>query len=50
VTDVLGEVRAHLRAHFTRAGIGGEPDAAGVTFLGAEQAVGVVLWRHPVIP
>ena len=36
MTDVLAEVRAHLRAHFTRAGIGGEPDAAGVTFLGAE--------------
>ena len=36
VTDVLAEVRAHLRAHFARAGIGGEPDAAGVTFLGAE--------------
>jgi Suppressor of fused protein (SUFU) len=36
VTDVLAQVRAHLRAHFTRAGIGGEPDAASVTFLGAE--------------
>ena len=36
MTDVLAEVRAHLRAHFTRAGIGGEPDAAGVTFLGSE--------------
>ena len=33
---VLGEVRAHLRAHFARTGISGEPDAAGVTFLGAE--------------
>ena len=36
VTDVLGEVRAHLRAHFARAGISGEPDAASVTFLGTE--------------
>jgi Suppressor of fused protein (SUFU) len=32
---VLGEVRAHLRAHFA-AGISGEPDAASVTFLGTE--------------
>jgi hypothetical protein len=36
VTDVLGEVRAHLRAHFVRAGFTGEPDAASVTFLGTE--------------
>ncbi len=36
MTDVLGEVRAHLRAHFVRAGIGGEPDTASVTFLGIE--------------
>ena len=36
MTDVLGEVRAHLRAHFARAGISAEPDAASVTFLGTE--------------
>ncbi len=36
MTDVLGEVRAHLRAHFARAGISGDPDAASVTFLGTE--------------
>lgn len=31
MTDVLAEVRAHLRAHF-----GLEPDAASVTFLGTQ--------------
>ena len=31
VTDVLADVRAHLRAHFAR-----EPDAASVTFLGTQ--------------
>ncbi len=31
MTDVLAEVRAHLRAHFAR-----EPDAASVTFLGTQ--------------
>lgn len=36
MTDVLGEVRAHLRTHFARAGISSEPDAASVTFLGTE--------------
>ncbi len=36
MTDVLAEVRAALCAHFAVAGINGEPDAAGVTFLGAE--------------
>ncbi len=36
MTDVLGEVRAHLRAHFARAGISGEPDVASVAFLGTE--------------
>ena len=36
MTDVLDAVRAHLRAHFARTGITGEPDAASVTFLGAE--------------
>ncbi|MDT5018318.1 MAG: hypothetical protein QOD39_4478 [Mycobacterium sp.] len=34
--DVLAEVRAHLRDHFARVGITAEPDAASVTFLGAE--------------
>ena len=37
VTDILAEVRAHLREHFVRAGITGEPDAASVTFLGTER-------------
>jgi hypothetical protein len=37
VTDVLAEVRAHLREHFARAGIIAEPDAASVTFLGTER-------------
>ena len=36
MTDVLAEVRAHLRAHFAQARIGGEPGAASVTFLGTE--------------
>jgi hypothetical protein len=36
VIDVLAEVRAHLREHFAGAGITAEPDAASVTFLGAE--------------
>jgi hypothetical protein len=36
VTDVLAEVRGHLRAHFAGAGISGEPDIASVTFLGTE--------------
>jgi hypothetical protein len=37
VTDVLAEVRAHLRKHFARAGITTDPDAASVTFLGTER-------------
>ena len=37
MTDVLAEVRAHLHEHFVRAGITAEPDAASVTFLGAER-------------
>jgi len=37
VIDVLAEVRAHLREHFARLGITAEPDAASVTFLGAEK-------------
>jgi Suppressor of fused protein (SUFU) len=36
VTEVLAEVRAHLRAHFAGAGITGEPDSASVSFLGTE--------------
>jgi Suppressor of fused protein (SUFU) len=36
VIDVLAEVRAHLREHFAGAGITAEPDAASITFLGAE--------------
>jgi hypothetical protein len=34
VTDVAAGVRAHLRAHFARAGIPMEPDVATVTFVG----------------
>ena len=37
MTDVLPEVRTHLREHFARAGITAEPDAASVTFLGTER-------------
>jgi hypothetical protein len=36
VTQTLTQVRAHLQAHFRRAGIDTEPDVASVTFLGAE--------------
>ncbi|MGH3674925.1 MAG: suppressor of fused domain protein [Mycobacterium sp.] len=36
MTDVLAEVRAHLRAYFAGAGITGDPDSASVTFLGTE--------------
>jgi hypothetical protein len=36
VTQPLPRVRAHLRAHFHRAGIDTEPDIASVTFVGAE--------------
>jgi hypothetical protein len=36
VTQILDHVRAHLRGHFARAGSGGEPDSASVTFLGTE--------------
>ena len=35
--DVLAEVRAHLQEHYARLGITAEPDAASVTFLGAEK-------------
>lgn len=41
MTQVLTEVRAHLRGHFahlfSRAGVLGEPDSASVTFLGVER-------------
>src|ERR1700751_5695396 len=36
MTQTLARVRAHLFAHFSAAGLGTEPDAASVTFLGAE--------------
>ena len=36
MTQTLARVRAHLRAHFSEAGIATDPDAASVTFLGAE--------------
>lgn len=32
----MTDVRAHLRAHFARAGVASEPDAASITFLGVE--------------
>jgi hypothetical protein len=37
VTEILDEIRAHLRAHFTAQGVRTEPDAASVTFLGVER-------------
>jgi Suppressor of fused protein (SUFU) len=37
VTQVLEDVRAHLRGHFGALGIDREPDAASVTFLGVER-------------
>lgn len=37
MTEVLTEVRAHLRGHFAGAGIAAEPDSASVTFLGVER-------------
>jgi len=45
VTQPLGQVRAHLRAHFSKAGVDSEPDSASVTFLGAEPIE--VLRFHP---
>ena len=36
MTPTLARVRAHLFAHFSAAGLDTEPDAASVTFLGAE--------------
>jgi Suppressor of fused protein (SUFU) len=64
VTQILARVRAHLRAHFSEAGLHAEPDVASVTFLGAEPievlrflpgADGVVHYvslgcsRHPMV-
>ncbi|MHA3020015.1 suppressor of fused domain protein [Mycobacterium sp. BMJ-28] len=37
MSDVLAEVRAHLGAHFTRAGVYGDPAEASITFLGADR-------------
>jgi hypothetical protein len=40
VTQILTEVRAHLRGHFaylSKAGLSSEPDSASVTFLGVER-------------
>ncbi|CAN5409768.1 suppressor of fused domain protein [soil metagenome] len=37
MTQVLTEVRAHLRGHFAALGIAAEPDSASVTFLGVER-------------
>jgi hypothetical protein len=37
VTQVLDQVRAHLRGHFAAHGIDDEPDSASVTFLGVER-------------
>lgn len=36
MTQILDQVRAHLRDHFAKTGNWGEPDSASVTFLGAE--------------
>jgi Suppressor of fused protein (SUFU) len=45
VTQTLLQVRAHLSAHFSETGLDAEPDAASVTFLGAEPIE--VLRFHP---
>lgn len=37
MTDVPAEVRSRLRAHFTAAGVPGDPAEASVTFLGADR-------------
>ncbi len=37
MTQVLTEVRAHLRGHFARLATDREPDSASVTFLGVER-------------
>jgi hypothetical protein len=36
VTQILDQVRAHLRRHFAGSGFASEPDSASVTFLGTE--------------
>lgn len=36
MTQILDQVRTHLRGHFATAGQWGEPDSASVTFLGTE--------------
>lgn len=36
MTQILDQVRAHLRDHFATTGQWGEPDSASVTFLGTE--------------
>jgi hypothetical protein len=48
VTQTLARVRTHLSAHFSAAGFDTEPDAASVTFLGAEPIE--VLRFHPGHP
>ena len=45
MTQTLARVRAHLSTHFSAAGVDTEPDAASVTFLGAEPIE--VLRFHP---
>jgi Suppressor of fused protein (SUFU) len=45
VTQISDRVRAHLCAHFAAAGLDTEPDAASVTFVGAEPIE--VLRFHP---
>ena len=47
MTQTLARVRAHLSAHFLKAGLDTEPDAASVTFLGAEP---IEVLRHPALP
>lgn len=36
MTQILDQVRAHLRDHFSRAALGADPESASVTFLGTE--------------
>ncbi|PRC47961.1 Suppressor of fused protein (SUFU), partial [Mycobacterium sp. ITM-2017-0098] len=64
MSDILGQVRTHLRDHFARLGITAEPVSASVTFLGtdridvlryvtpgdaAAQYVSVGCSRHPMV-
>ncbi len=44
MTQILDQVRGHLRGHFAEAGIGTEPDSASVTFLGT-QSIEVLRFR-----